>query len=125
MKNLFSMVKSLRAFHSCESAFYELISFLNEKKNKKLIALLLFIEKAFDLVDSDLLIKNLFHYGLSNESLELIKNYFFNNKKEKLKTHFLRIGQLIVVYQLKFSEIFLSPGIIVEKFFNLTKSLIY
>ena len=30
-------------FHSCESALHELISFLNETKNKKLIALLLFI----------------------------------------------------------------------------------
>ena len=57
MNNLFfNGQHGFRAFHSCESALHELISFLNETKNKKLIALLLFIDfkKAFDLVDSDL-----------------------------------------------------------------------
>ncbi len=81
MNNLFfNGQHGFRAFHSCESALHELISFLNETKNKKLIALLLFIDfkKAFDLVDSDLLIKKLFHYGFSNDSLDLTKNYFFN-----------------------------------------------
>ena len=62
-----------------------------DAKNKKLIALLLFIDfkKAFDLVDSDLLIKKLFHYGFSNDSLDLIKNYFFNRRqKVKVKDSF-------------------------------------
>jgi hypothetical protein len=88
---LFISFSFVRAFHSCESALHELISFLNETKNKKLIALLLFIDfkKAFDLVDSDLLIKKLCHYGFSNESLDLIKNYFFNRQpKVKIKASF-------------------------------------
>jgi hypothetical protein len=92
MNNLFfNGQHGFRAFHSCESALHELISFLNETKNKKLIALLLFIDfkKAFDLVDSDLLIKKLFHYGFSNDSLDLIKNYFFNRQqKVKVKDSF-------------------------------------
>ena len=92
MNNLFfNGQHGFRAFHSCESALHELISFLNETKNKKLIALLLFIDfkKAFDLVDSNLLIKKLFHYGFSNEALDLIKNYFYNRKqKVKIKDTF-------------------------------------
>ena len=45
MNNLFfNGQHSFRAFHSCESALHELISFLNKTKNKKLIALLLFID---------------------------------------------------------------------------------
>jgi len=40
--------------------------------------LCLFIDfrKAFDLVDSKLLLNKLFHYGFDNNALELIKNYF-------------------------------------------------
>jgi hypothetical protein len=41
---------------------------------------LLFIDfrKAFNLVDSDLLINKLFHYGSSNDALNLLKNYVTN-----------------------------------------------
>ena len=40
-------------------------------------------------MDSDLLIKKLFHYGFSNDSLDLIKNYFFNRQqKVKVKDSF-------------------------------------
>ena len=43
-------------------------------------ALLLFIDfrKAFDLVDSNLLLLKLFHYGFDNNSMLLIANYFSN-----------------------------------------------
>jgi len=63
---------------SCESALHEIISELNDAKDKRLIALLLFIDfrKAFDTVDSKLLINKLFHYGFDNLSLKLICNYF-------------------------------------------------
>ena len=51
--------------HSCETALHELISDLNVNRNKKLIKILLFIDfkKAFDLVDSKMLLRKLFHYG--------------------------------------------------------------
>jgi retron-type reverse transcriptase len=79
-KLFFNGQHGFRNNHSCETALHELISYLNEARNKKLIALLLFVDfrKAFDLVDSDLLINKLFHYGFSNDALNLIKNYFAN-----------------------------------------------
>ena len=45
-------------FHSCESALHELISNLNKSRGNKLTSLLLFIDfkKAFDLVDSSILL---------------------------------------------------------------------
>jgi hypothetical protein len=48
--------------------------------------MLLFIDfrKAFDLVDSDLLINKLFHYGFDNHAINLIKNYF-NNRQQIVK----------------------------------------
>ena len=51
--------------HPCETAVHELISDLNVNRNKKLIKILLFIDfkKAFDLVDSKMLLRKLFHYG--------------------------------------------------------------
>ena len=57
---------------SCETALHELISDVNEIRDKKSIALLLFIDfkKAFDTVDSNLLLKKLFLYGFDNVSLK-------------------------------------------------------
>ena len=51
---LFTGQHGLRSGHSCENALYELISNLNQIRDKRSIALLLFIDfkKAFDLVDS-------------------------------------------------------------------------
>ena len=57
--------------HSCETALHELISSLNENRNRRLTTLLLFIDfrKAFDLVDSRKLLRKLFHYGFDNSAL--------------------------------------------------------
>ena len=51
--------------------------------NNKMIAILLLIDfrKAFDLVDSNLLILKLFHYGFGNSALNLVKNYFENREQ--------------------------------------------
>jgi ribonuclease P/MRP protein subunit RPP40 len=56
----------------------DLISDLNTIRDKKLIALLLFIDfrTAFDLVDPQLLLLKLFHHGFENNALALIRHYF-------------------------------------------------
>ena len=79
----FSGQHGFRAAHSCETALHELLSDINSIREKHLIALLLFIDfrKAFDLVDCNLLIKKLFHYGFDNNALQLIKNYFSDRKQ--------------------------------------------
>ena len=61
-----------------ETALHELISYLNENRNKRAITLLLFIDfrKAFDLVDSRKLLRKLFHYGFDNSACSIISNYF-------------------------------------------------
>ncbi len=75
-----------RKGHSCETALHELISDLNKARDKKLINLLLFIDfkKAFDTVDSKLLLAKLFHYGFDTASLLLVADYF-NNRHQKTK----------------------------------------
>ena len=82
-KIFFSGQHGFRKSFSCETALHELISDVNEIRDKKSIALLLFIDfkKAFDTVDSDLLISKLFHYGFDNNSLNLIRNYFINRSQ--------------------------------------------
>ena len=83
-KNLFySGQHGFRSNHSCETALHELLSDINNGKDKKLISLLLFIDfrKAFDTVDSNLLLTKLFHYGFDTSSLKLIANYFSNRSQ--------------------------------------------
>jgi hypothetical protein len=71
-----------RAGFSCESALHELISDLNVARDRRLL-ILLFIDfrKAFNLVDSYLLLLKLFHYGFDNNALSLISNYFANRSQ--------------------------------------------
>lgn len=73
-----------RQGHSCESALHGLISDINEARDKKLTSLLLFIDfkKAFDTVDSKLLLSKLFHYGFDIGSLLLIADYFTNRSQK-------------------------------------------
>ena len=75
---LYSGQHGFRNGHSCETALHELISYLNENRNKRAISLLLFIDfrKAFDLVDSEKLIRKLIHYGFDNSAIEMLRNYF-------------------------------------------------
>jgi hypothetical protein len=83
-KILFKGQHGFRSDHSCETALHELLSDLNMAKDKRLIAILLFIDfrKAFDLVDSKLLLLKLFHYGFDNNALALIKNYFESRQQQ-------------------------------------------
>jgi hypothetical protein len=77
---LFSGQHGFRSGHSCETALHELISYINENRNKNSITLLLFIDfrKAFDLVDSKKLLRKLVHYGFDNSAIKLITNYFLD-----------------------------------------------
>jgi hypothetical protein len=75
-KNTFAGQHGFRNGHSCETALHELISLVKINRDKRLISLLLFIDfrKAFDLVDSRLLLRKLFHYGFDASALNLIAN---------------------------------------------------
>ena len=86
---------------SCESALHELVTDINLNQDKRLITILLFIDfrKAFDLVDSELLLRKLFHYGFNNDALKLIKNYFTNRKQH------MKIGDIFS------TELFLLLGV--------------
>ena len=56
--------------------------------DKKLVDILLFIDfkKAFDLVDVNLLLQKLFHYGFDNAALNIIRDYFtFRQQLVKIK----------------------------------------
>ena len=75
---LFKGQHGFRSGHSCETALHELITDLNCNRNKKLTSLLLFIDfrKAFDLVDTRLLMRKLMASGFDNTALKLIGDYF-------------------------------------------------
>ena len=72
-----------RTGFSCETALHELVSAFKLSNQKKLINLALFVDfrKAFDYVNSDLLLLKLRFYGFGSESLKLIQNYFTSRKQ--------------------------------------------
>ena len=80
----FSGQHGFRKSHSCETALHELLSDLNVARDQRKIIMLLFIDfkKAFDTVDSTLLLAKLGHYGFDNGALKLIDNYF----KDRMQT---------------------------------------
>ena len=43
--------------------------------------LIIDLRKAFDLVNSECLIRKLYHYGFSNDSLLLLQDYFSNSRQ--------------------------------------------
>lgn len=75
---LFNGQHGFRESHSCETALHEIISACLANMDKKLINILLFIDfkKAFDLVKPKLLFVKLLNYGLTNEAIKLLINYF-------------------------------------------------
>jgi hypothetical protein len=72
-----------RAGYSCESALHEHISAFKSKMEKKQLNLAIFVDfkKAFDFVNSDLLLIKLRTYGFDEASLKLFSNYFTNRKQ--------------------------------------------
>ena len=88
-----------RANHSCETALHEVITNCLNNLDKKLINLLLFIDfkKAFDMVDSSLLIIKLLNYGFSNDAIELIKSYFIDRHQLiKLDNSYSNLSKLLL-----------------------------
>jgi hypothetical protein len=75
---LFSGQYGFRESHSCEAALHDILSHINNAKNKRLITLLFFIDfrKAFDLVDPSLLVFKLKKLGFGEDALNLMKSYF-------------------------------------------------
>ena len=75
-----------RSKHSCETALHEVVTACLRNLDKKHLNLLLFIDfqKAFDSVDPELLLVKLLNYGLSNNSIALLRNYF-DNRNQRVK----------------------------------------
>lgn len=72
-----------RSAHSCETALHQIISHMFKVLSKRQIALFLFVDfkKAFDTIESIILLYKLQFYGFSDGSIELIKNYFTTRKQ--------------------------------------------
>ena len=88
---LFSTAQhGFRANHSCETALQSILDkwFKAIEQKQSIISLFVDFKKAFDLVDSSLLLLKLFHYGFDNNSLKLLSNYFSD------RTMGVRIGKV-------------------------------
>ena len=72
-----------RSAHSCETALHDFISRMNEIRSNREFGMCLFIDfrKAFDLVDSKILLNKLKWYGFDSLSCNLINNYFSNRRQ--------------------------------------------
>jgi len=81
---LFAGQHGFRNQHSCETALHEIINEMNTIRSNRKIGLYLFIDfrKAFDLVDSNILLLKLKRYGFNTNALLLIKSYFSNRKQQ-------------------------------------------
>ena len=76
-KIIFKSQYGFRAGHSCEHALLEAQYKLNMALDKKQIAALLLIDfsKAFDMVDHDILLNKLEHYGVRGQNLSWFRTY--------------------------------------------------
>ncbi len=84
-ESLFSNYQhGFRESHSTQTALHSVISSMRRTLNEKKIGLYLFIDfrKAFDHVNSELLIHKLSKYGFTNGALNLISSYF--NKRTQI-----------------------------------------
>ena len=64
----------------CESALHEFISDKNKSLDKMLITMIIFVDfnKAFDLLNSECLIRKLFHHVLSKNSIRNLTHKFIH-----------------------------------------------
>ena len=77
-----------RGNHSCETAVHSLLDDWKSLIDNKKLILSIFIDytKAFDLIDHELLLRKLFHYGISSDIIILLRNYFSD------RSQFVKIG---------------------------------
>ena len=82
-KLLFESQYGFRALHSCEHALLEAQGKLNLILDRKQVALLLLIDfsKAFDMVDHQILLDKLDHYGVRGNNLDWLRSYL-NNRQQ-------------------------------------------
>lgn len=82
-KILFKSQYGFRALHSCEHALLEAQNHLNTALDKKQIAALLLIDfsKAFDMVDHNILLNKLEHYGIRGNFLSWFRSYLIGRKQ--------------------------------------------
>ena len=80
-----------RGNHSCETALHSLLDDWKGHldNNKKVLSVFIDFTKAFDLIDPELLLLKLFHYGISSEFIFLLRNYFSN------RSQFVKIGSAV------------------------------
>lgn len=79
--NLLSESQSgFRALHSCESAINDVLYDLKEAQNKSQISILVSLDqqRAFEVIDPNILIETLKHYGVQPTSLQWFKSYLTN-----------------------------------------------
>ena len=80
---IFKSQYGFRAGHSCEHALLEAQNRILHALEKKQIAILLFLDfsKAFDMVDHEILLKKLEHYGIRGVTLSWFQSYLTNREQ--------------------------------------------
>ena len=81
--SIFDSQYGFRPKRSCEHALLDTSNYLLDKLSQKQVNLLLMIDfsKAFDMVDHDILISKLSHYGIRGIALDWMKSYLTNRKQ--------------------------------------------
>ena len=81
--SFYSMQYGFRSGRSCEHALLNAQNILLDSLNRKQISLLMFIDfsKAFDMVDHDILLRKLNHYGIRGIALDWMKSYLSNREQ--------------------------------------------
>lgn len=77
---LFAGQSGFRANHSCESALQYVCTTWRREMNEGKVVLSVFVDlqRAFETIDRDILIKKLQLYGINNSALDWIKDYLMN-----------------------------------------------
>ena len=94
---LFNGQHGFRRNHSCETALHELLSDMNTIRSNREIGVFLFVDfrKAFDLVDSRLLLHKLKMYGFNENTIKLLTNYFTDRTQMVKFDNFISTSQPI------------------------------
>ena len=82
-ESIYERQYGFRAGRSCEHALLDAQNTLLDSLNRKQISLLLLIDfsKAFDMVDHDILLDKLYHYGIRGLALKWLQSYLSDRKQ--------------------------------------------